>query len=125
MPPSDTNTPSELHRFGTTARWSEACTFNGLVFLSGQLADDCSQPFDSQLAQTLAAIEHALALAGSNKGRLLQVTIFMKDLAHMAHLNAVWDAWLPPGCAPGRATVQANMVNPQCLVEMTVIAARA
>lgn len=114
-----------LQRFGTTPRWSEACTFNGLVFLSGQLADDCTQPFEGQLSQTLAAIEHALALAGSDKSRLLQVTIFMKDLAFMPQLNAVWDAWVPPGCAPGRATVQANMVNPQCLVEMTVTAAKA
>jgi enamine deaminase RidA (YjgF/YER057c/UK114 family) len=118
-------TTPDPQRFGTTARWSEACVFNGLVFLSGQLADDCSQPFDSQITQTLAAIEHALSLAGSDKSRLLQVTIFMKDLANMAHLNAVWDAWVPPGCAPGRATVQASMVNPKCLVEMTVIAAKA
>ncbi len=114
-------------RFGTTARWSEACVTapaTGLVFLSGQLADDCAQPFDSQIAQTLAAIDHALALAGSDKSHLLQVTIFMKDLSFMPQLNAAWEAWVPAGCAPGRATVQANMVNPECLVEMTVIAAK-
>lgn len=112
-----------LQRHGTTPRWSEACVYGGLVFLSGQLADDTTQHFDVQLAQTFAAIDRALALAGSSRARLLAVTIYVKDLACMPQLNAAWDAWLPPGCAPGRTTVRADMVDPQCLVEMSVVAA--
>jgi enamine deaminase RidA (YjgF/YER057c/UK114 family) len=48
----------------------------------------------------------------------------MKDLAHMDALNAAWEDWLPLGGAPARTTVQANMVSPQCLVEITLIAAQ-
>jgi enamine deaminase RidA (YjgF/YER057c/UK114 family) len=113
----------DIRRHGTTARWSEACVAGGLVFLSGQLADDPAAGFDEQLAQTFAAIERALALAGSDKSRLLQVTIYVKDLACMPRLNAAWDAWLPPGTAPGRTTVRADMVDERCLVEMSVVAA--
>jgi enamine deaminase RidA (YjgF/YER057c/UK114 family) len=115
---------SEIKRFGTTARWSEACVANGIVFLAGQLADDTSLPFDAQLAQTFAAIEQALAMAGSDKSKLLSATIYMKDLAFMPKLNAAWDAWIPSGTAPGRTTVKADMVDAQCLVEITVTAAQ-
>ena len=33
--------------------------------------------------------------------------------------------WLPAGCAPARATVQARLASPEVLVEIMVIAARA
>jgi enamine deaminase RidA (YjgF/YER057c/UK114 family) len=38
-------------------------------------------------------------------------------------MNAVWEAWLPAGNAPPRATVQANMAKPEWRVEMVVTAA--
>lgn len=114
---------SEITRYGTTQRWSEACVSNGIVFLAGQLADDTSLPFDAQLTQTFAAIENALAMAGSDKSQLLSATIYMKDLNYMPQLNAAWDAWIPQGTAPGRTTVKAEMVDPKCLVEITVTAA--
>jgi enamine deaminase RidA (YjgF/YER057c/UK114 family) len=112
-----------IQRHGTTARWSEACVHNGVAYLGGQLADDTSQGFASQIAQTLAAIDRALAMAGSDKSQLLTTTIYMSDLSYMPELNAAWEAWLPMGCAPGRTTVKADMVDPNCMVEITVIAA--
>jgi enamine deaminase RidA (YjgF/YER057c/UK114 family) len=114
---------SAIKRYGTTRRWSEASVVNGMVFVAGQLADDTSLPFELQLAQTFAAIERALNMANSNRAHLLSATIYMKDLAHMNTLNAAWDAWIPAGTAPGRTTVKADMVDPQCLVEITVTAA--
>lgn len=38
-------------------------------------------------------------------------------------MNAVWDAWVSPGNAPARATVEAKLAGPQYLVEIGVIAA--
>jgi enamine deaminase RidA (YjgF/YER057c/UK114 family) len=37
-------------------------------------------------------------------------------------MNEVWDAWVPEGCAPTRATVQAQLASPQLLVEIAVVA---
>lgn len=39
-------------------------------------------------------------------------------------MNAVWERWLPAGCAPARATTQADLASADVLVEMMVIAAR-
>jgi enamine deaminase RidA (YjgF/YER057c/UK114 family) len=40
-------------------------------------------------------------------------------------MNEVWDAWLPAGHAPPRATVQAALAKPGWRVEMVVTAAVA
>jgi enamine deaminase RidA (YjgF/YER057c/UK114 family) len=39
-------------------------------------------------------------------------------------MNAVWDSWVAEGNTPPRATVEAKLANPACLVEIVVIAAQ-
>ncbi|MNT81106.1 Enamine/imine deaminase [compost metagenome] len=78
-----------------------------------------------QTRETLASIDALLAEAGSDKSRILSVTIYLKDLARdYAGLNQVWDAWVAEGHAPARACVEAKMYRPEVLVEMTVVAAQ-
>jgi enamine deaminase RidA (YjgF/YER057c/UK114 family) len=38
-------------------------------------------------------------------------------------MNAVWDAWVPRGHAPPRATVQARLARPDWKIEIVVTAA--
>ena len=71
-----------------------------------------------------ATIEQLLDQAGTDKTRLLSVTIYMKDIdADFAGMNAVWDQWLPAGVAPARATVEAKLCEAEILVELSVVAA--
>ena len=51
--------------------------------------------------------------------------IFLRDLADYDGMNRVWDAWVAPGFAPPRATVQAALARPNWRVEMVVTAAQA
>ena len=71
----------------------------------------------------LSAVDEILAKAGTNKTKILSATIYLVDIAHFAEMNTVWDAWLAPGCAPARATVQATLAGPQFGVEISVVAA--
>jgi enamine deaminase RidA (YjgF/YER057c/UK114 family) len=96
---------------------------NGVCYLAGQVPADGSADITGQTQQVLAAIDALLARAGTDKSRLLRVEIFLKDLADFPGMNAVWEAWLPAGCAPPRATVQAELARPQWRVEMVVTAA--
>ena len=109
-------------RKGTTKRWSDTNIYNGLVMLSGQLADDLDGDINAQLRETLSNCSKALAAGSSNKSHILSATIYMKDLGHMDALNSAWEEWLPLGAAPARTTVRADMVNPKCLVEITLTA---
>lgn len=113
-----------VQRLRTETRYSEINIHNGTVYLAGQLADDYSGDIVQQTRETLANIDALLAEAGSDKSRILSVTIYLKDMARdYAGLNQVWDAWVAPGAAPGRACVEAAMYRPEVLVEMMVVAA--
>lgn len=69
-------------------------------------------------------MEMYLAEAGSSKHRLLSATIYLKSMKDFAAMNQVWESWIPPGGAPARTTVEANMASERLLVEITTIASR-
>jgi enamine deaminase RidA (YjgF/YER057c/UK114 family) len=73
----------------------------------------------------LAAIDKLLADAGSDKSRIVMAQIFLADMADFAAMNGVWDAWVPAGHTPARATVQAALAAPQWRIEIVVTAATA
>ena len=113
-----------IQRLHVGKRMSEAAIHNGVVYLAGQVAADPAQDITSQTRQVLDAVDRLLGEAGSDKTRILQATIFLKDIADFPAMNAVWDAWVPQGQTPPRATVQATLATPQYLVEVKVIAAQ-
>ena len=113
----------EVQRFDVGARLSEMAVHNGTVYLAGQVAADGSQPIAGQTQQVLAAIDALLARAGTNKAKILMAQIFIADLADFPAMNEVWDAWVAPGNAPPRATVQAKLAKPEWKVEIVVTAA--
>ena len=112
-----------VQRFDVGPRLSEMAVHNGVCYLAGQVAADGSQGIADQTSQVLAAIDALLARAGTDKSKLLMCQIFIADLADFPAMNAVWEAWLPAGQAPPRATVQAALAKPQWRVEMVVTAA--
>ena len=113
-----------VQRLHTESRYSEIVIHNGTVYLAGQLADDYSGEIVQQNRATLANTDRMLAEAGSDKSKILSVTIYLKDMGRdYAGLNQVWDAWVAPGAAPARACVEAKMYKPEVLVEMMIVAA--
>lgn len=113
-----------IQRQLTNERMSQIVVHNGTVYLAGQVGDDMDAGIEQQTRETLANIEQFLEQAGTDKTRLLSVTIYLKDIdAHFQGMNAVWDQWLPQGVAPARATVEAKLCEPEILVEMSVTAA--
>ncbi|XZG70345.1 RidA family protein [Chitinibacteraceae bacterium HSL-7] len=113
-----------IERINTTPRWSDATIYNNLIHFV-EVPNDASVPFAAQVAQVLQQAEATLALAGSDKSRLLMATIYLPDRSVVAEFNAQWDAWLPAGAAPSRACLQAGLMNPDMLVEIVFVAARA
>lgn len=113
----------DIQRFDVGARLSEMAVHNGVCHLAGQVAGDATQDIRGQTRQVLAAVDALLARAGSDKSRLLMCQIFLVDLGDFDGMNEVWEAWLPAGHAPPRATVLAQLAKPQWKVEMVVTAA--
>jgi len=113
----------DLQRLHVAARYSEAAVFNGVVYLAGMVPECEASDIRSQTADVLRQIDLRLAEAGSDRTRILRTQIYLKDIADIAHMNEVWDAWVVAGSAPPRATVQAALAHPAYLIEVVVTAA--
>jgi Putative translation initiation inhibitor, yjgF family len=105
-------------------RYSEAVIANGLIFASGQVPTNPEASAKEQVINVLEQIDALLAGLGSDKTQIVDALIFLSDLADYAALNEVWDAWVAPGKAPARATVQARLANPSWKVEIKIVAAQ-
>ena len=113
----------DIQRKHVGARLSEAAIFNGVVYLAGMVPECEATDIRSQTADVLGQIEERLSEAGSDKTRILRTQIYLKDIADIAAMNEVWDAWVVAGSAPPRATVQTALANPVYLIEVVVTAA--
>ena len=116
---------AELKRFHVGARLSETAVHNGTIYLAGQVPDDTSADIRGQTAQVLDMVDRLLAEAGSDKTRILMTQIFLVDIQDIGAMNEVWDAWVPAGHTPPRATVEAKLANPAYKIEIVVTAAVA
>lgn len=114
---------SALQRLHVAARYSEAAVFNGVVYLAGMVPECLELDIRSQTADVLAQVDRRLAECGSDRSRMLRAQIFLADIADIAAMNEVWDAWVIPGTAPPRATVQAALASPVYRIEIVVTAA--
>ena len=113
----------EIKRLHVGKRLSETAIHNGTVYLAGQIAEDTTLDIVGQTREVLGFIDRLLGEVGSDKTRILSTQIYISDMAHFEGMNAVWDEWVVPGHTPPRATVEARLANPACLVEVVVVAA--
>ena len=114
-----------VRRFHVEDRYSDMAIHHGTVYLAGQVPDDTTQDIRGQTAQVLGMVDRLLAEAGSDKSRILMTQIFLADITDITAMNEVWDAWIPAGNTPPRATVQAKMANAAYKIEIVVTAAQA
>ena len=115
----------EIKRLHVGKRLSEVTIHNGTVYLAGQIASDNKADIVGQTREVLGHIDRLLAEAGSDKTRILSTQIFITDMANFPAMNTVWDTWVVPGATPPRATFEAKLADPACLVEIVVVAAQA
>jgi enamine deaminase RidA (YjgF/YER057c/UK114 family) len=96
---------------------------SGLCWLAGVVAEDPKADLTAQTRSVLAQIDRLLAEAGSDKTKIVSATIYLPSMGDFAAMNVVWEAWVPAGQTPARATVEAKLANPDYKVEIQVVAA--
>lgn len=110
-----------IQRFGDAKRWADVVVHRETAYWV-EVAETPTLDARGQIAQVLAQIDATLALLHCDRTCLLQVIIWLADLADAPVLNELWDAWVPSGHAPVRACVQAGL-SASYRVEMVVTAA--
>ncbi len=96
----------------------------GLVFTAGVTADDFSQDAKGQSEQVLAEIDRRLAVAGTDKTKIVSATIWVSDIRLRDDMNVAWNAWTGGENLPARACIEAKLANPAILVEIAVVAVK-
>jgi enamine deaminase RidA (YjgF/YER057c/UK114 family) len=115
----------QIERHETGSRMSKAVIHGDTVYLAGIVADSPKgKSVAEQTKNILSQIDGFLALAGTDKTKLLSANIWINDMANFAEMNGVWDSWVSPGNTPARATVEAKLASPDYKVEIMVVAAR-
>lgn len=108
------------------ATYSEAVVHAGTVYLSGQVPWKTARTgtFREQADEVFGLVDAALATAGSSKGRVLSMQVFLKDPANYSEMNAAFLAWLGGGVAPARNTICGiTFPNPDWQLEVVCVAA--
>ncbi|NQW84115.1 MAG: RidA family protein [Alcaligenaceae bacterium] len=114
---------SNINRINVGKRLSDMAVHNGVAYLAGQVADDTAQDITGQTGQILAVIDKLLAVAGTDKTRILMAQIFVANMKEFDGMNKAWDAWVAEGNAPPRATIEARLASADYKVEIVVTAA--
>jgi len=115
----------KIERHETGPRMSKAVIHGDTVYLAGIVADSPKgKSMGEQTSNILSQIDGFLAMAGTNKTKLLSANIWITDMAQFAEMNTVWDAWVSAGNTPARATVEAKLASPDYKAEIMVVAAR-
>ncbi|MBM6593863.1 RidA family protein [Microvirga pudoricolor] len=114
-----------IQRIKPGPRMSAAVVHGDTVYLAGQVADKTAgKSVAEQTQEILSMIDGLLAEAGSDKSKILMTNIWLTDMGTFQEMNAVWDAWVPTGNSPARATVEAKLAAAPFKVEIAVIAAK-
>lgn len=107
--------------------YSHATIAQGLVFVSGQLpitADGVrlvDAGFEQQAEQVLANVRNILLACGSNVDRLVQVRVYIDDMANWPAFNAVYARWAGDA-KPARAVVPTGALHFGLKVEVEAVA---
>lgn len=113
---------TDISRIATGQRMSQAVIHGDTIYLAGQVGTP-DAPVAQQTQECLDKVDALLEQCGSDRTRLLQAVIWLKDMADFDEMNAVWDGWVPEGHAPARACGESRLALPGLAVEVTVIAA--
>lgn len=111
-----------MKRIDQNARRSRAIVANNMVHLAGQVGDDWKADIKVQAQQAFAKIDHLLAEAGTDRSKLVSVTIWLRTMDDYNGFNEVWDAWVIPGQTPTRACAEVRMAHDDIRVELIAVA---
>lgn len=81
-----------------------------------------SASMEEQTREALKQLDTHLAEAGTDKSRLLSVTVYIANMAWKPEMNRVWDAWADRANPPQRACIGATLEG-EDLIELVAVAA--
>jgi 2-iminobutanoate/2-iminopropanoate deaminase len=135
----------EIVRAELGAAWSRAAVVDGnvigpyspaqrvgdLLFVSGQVGIDpatgglVTTDIEAETRQVLDNLMRVVKQAGFAPTDITATTVYLKDIADFARMNAVYATYFSAGSYPARSTVQVAALPKDARIEISAIAARS
>ena len=113
-----------IKRIGNYDVLHEVVEHNGILYISGVVADDPTRGMADQTVQALTALARLLEEHGSGVDRILQILVFITDMKLKPEMNRAWTAFFNnPGHLPARATLGIASLEQGELIEIVATAA--
>ena len=108
--------------------YSQGITAGDFVFTSGQLplnpeTNQMPEGIEAQAKQSLDNVKAVVEAAGSDLGKVVKVTIFLKDLNDFGKVNEIYATYFTKD-APARSCVQVARIPRDALIEIEAIAVK-
>lgn len=107
--------------------YSQAIVTNGIAFCAGQTPIDpatgnlVAGGIEAQTHQALKNLGAVLKAAGSDYGKVVKTTVFLKNMNDFATMNTIYATYFKDA-PPARSTVEVARLPKDCLVEVECIA---
>ena len=107
--------------------YSQAVQVGNLLFASGQIpinpatGEFVTESFEAQVRQVLKNLEGVLTSVGANFSNVVKTTVFLKDMAQFAEMNAIYAQCFPDN-PPARSTIQVARLPKDADIEIELIA---
>lgn len=107
--------------------YSQAIAVNGMLFCAGQTPIDpvtgnlVPGGVEEQTQQALKNVGAVLKAGGSDYGKVVKTTVFLKNMNDFAAMNAIYATYFKDE-PPARSTVEVARLPKDCLVEIEAIA---
>ncbi len=119
---------STPHAPAAIGPYSQAVSYGGLVYCSGQVALDpttmeiVGKDAAAQARQVMSNLGEVLKAAGSDFSKVLKCSIFLDSMDDFAAVNEVYGAYFPEE-PPARETVAVQTLPKHVLVEISCVSA--
>ena len=104
---------------GAQLPFSAATKADGLVYIAGSLS--ANGDIKAQTKEVLDGIGQTLTKAGSSMAQVAAVHVYLKNASDFAAMNEVYRTYWPKD-PPVRTTIVSDLVVPNALVEMSMVA---
>lgn len=111
-----------IKRIEPGPHFAAAVAAAGQLHISGTVARTHNASIEVQTREVLERLDELMAAAGTDKSRLISVTVYLPHIRDYEAMNRVWDDWVDTAQKPARATVEARLAIESLRVEMSAIA---
>jgi len=119
-----TDAPAAIGPYSQAIRTGDTLYTSGQIPIDPSTGELVSGAIDAQTTRALDNLKAVLAAASLDFAHVVKTTVFLKDMADFAAMNAIYATYFAPEgvVAPARSTVQVAALPKGALVEIECIA---